>query len=268
MPELAEVEFYRKQWDCGIGQTVDKVHLNGGARIFRETNTRKLRKSLPGSAFQTSECHGKQMLFGFTPEIWLAAHLGMTGQLLVMEASYQPEKHDHLVIFQPNQSLVFRDSRKFGRIRFDQGTKPPTWWSELPPQPISPEFTADRVTAFLARHPKSVIKALLLDQAGFPGIGNWMADEVLWRIRLHPATRCREIPRAQAHQLRDEVRKLSLEALSVIGTDWSDPPDSWLFNHRWKDGGICPRGTCKTPLIREDLRGRTTCWCPNCQVAT
>jgi formamidopyrimidine-DNA glycosylase len=48
--------------------------------------------------------------------------------------------------------------------------------------------------------------------------------------------------------------------MRVIGTDWGRPPDDWLFNHRWMDGGSCPH-TGK-PLRREKIAGRTTCWSP------
>jgi formamidopyrimidine-DNA glycosylase len=51
----------------------------------------------------------------------------------------------------------------------------------------------------------------------------------------------------------------------VIAPAWGDAPDSWLFNHRWKAGGRCPREGCDEPLKRETIRGRTTCWCPRCQ---
>jgi formamidopyrimidine-DNA glycosylase len=37
-------------------------------------------------------------------------------------------------------------------------------------------------------------------------------------------------------------------------------PKSWLFWHRWEDGGKCPR--TKSPLVREEVGGRTTCWSP------
>ena len=65
--------------------------------------------------------------------------------------------------------------------------------------------------------------------------------------------------------LRQTIQQVSQQAMETIGETWADPPDTWLFNHRWKDGGHCPR--CRTPLIREDLRGRTCCWCPKCQKA-
>jgi formamidopyrimidine-DNA glycosylase len=40
-------------------------------------------------------------------------------------------------------------------------------------------------------------------------------------------------------------------------------PDSWLFNHRWENGGLCPK--TGVPLVREEIGGRTTCWSPGRQ---
>jgi formamidopyrimidine-DNA glycosylase len=42
------------------------------------------------------------------------------------------------------------------------------------------------------------------------------------------------------------------------------PPASWLFQHRWKPGGSCPR--CQSGLARATIASRTTAWCPSCQV--
>lgn len=267
MPELAEVEFYRKQWDVGLGAKIERVQLHGFARVFRDAKPRVIKKRLAGATLTNSQCHGKQMLFQFEPGVWLGVHLGMTGKLSVGEPDHKPGKHEHLVLFQAERALIFEDPRKFGRVREHVGEKAPDWWTSLPAQITDKEFTKERLRAFLARHPKSVMKALLLDQKLFPGIGNWMADEVLWRTRIHPSKRGREIPAATADLLWKELRTLCFEALSVIGTDWGDPPDTWLFNHRWKDGGHCPRTGCGQQLLREDVRGRTTCWCPRCQAA-
>ena len=60
------------------------------------------------------------------------------------------------------------------------------------------------------------------------------------------------------------VIRQNLDSLRVIGEDWSDPPDSWLFNHRWEKGGRCPR--TRGPLSHATIGGRTTCWSPRRQV--
>ena len=65
-------------------------------------------------------------------------------------------------------------------------------------------------------------------------------------------------------KLHATLREVCADALEVIGKDWSDPPEAWLFNHRWQDGGRCPRS--RRPLVRAEVGGRTTCWSPVRQV--
>src|SRR2546430_15763968 len=81
MPELAEVEYFRRQWNAGIGHRVIKIALHSGKRIFRGTNTRALPEELAGAHLLTSEARGKRMLFRFSNENWLGLHLGMSGKM-------------------------------------------------------------------------------------------------------------------------------------------------------------------------------------------
>ncbi|HKJ91067.1 MAG TPA: hypothetical protein VJ960_08050, partial [Oceanipulchritudo sp.] len=119
------------------------------------------------------------------------------------------------------------------------------------------------LSEILRRHPRKPLKGLLLDQDAFPGIGNWMADEILWRARLHPAIRADSLSTARQKRLFEETRTVARQALEVIGTNWSTPPDSWLFPHRWKRGGSCP--VSNKPLRHETICGRTTCFSPAIQ---
>lgn len=266
MPELAEVEFYRRQWDSGVGQSVSRVLTHPEARIFRDIPAAAVERGLKSRRFLASHTHGKQMMFEFSDGAWLGLHLGMTGKLHTAGNGYEPEKHDHLVIFLKSVALVFTDTRMFGKLTLDvtDDEASPGWWSDLPPGILDKPFTKRHLVAFVQRFPKTPLKTLLLDQRGFPGIGNWMADEICWRIKIAPQTPTRELAPVKVDELWKATRKVSRDALRVIGTDWSDPPKSWLFRHRWKDGGNCPR--CHSDLERADLRGRTTCWCPECQV--
>ena len=264
MPELAEVEYYRKQWSPGLDQKVAAVHVHSDKRIFRDVDVQALVKSLPGKTLKSSHTHGKQMLFVFGSQQWLGIHLGMTGKTSTQNADYEIAKHDHLVLeLKSGLKLVFSDPRLFGKIRFDQSRMPPDWWSDLPPEVLSEYFTESHLESFLQRRSRAPLKSVLLMQQMFPGVGNWMADEILWRARLHPATRCGQLKPEQRRELYIRLREVCYDALEVIGGDWSTPPDDWLFNHRWKDGGICPKTKC--PLIRETIGGRTTCWSPDWQ---
>ncbi len=263
MPELAEVEYYRKQWDCGLGAAIRAVALHPGKRIFRGANVEALQELLPGSKLRASEARGKQMLFRFSKGFWLGVHLGMTGKLCAEKPDFAPGKHDHLVLFQNKRALVFADTRQFGRVQFHQGVEPPDWWTNLPPDLTSPEFTVAVMEQFLQRHRQLPIKATLLLQKGFLGIGNWMADEILWRVRMHPRTRAGEIKGRTSQALWQSVRFVCRAAVKHIGKDFSDPPRGWLIHERWHSGGKCPRDG--ETLVRETIGGRTTAWCSRCQ---
>lgn len=268
MPELAEVEFFRRQWDPGLGGRVVGLELHSTARIFRGCDVPELRRALTGSVFRESRVHGKNLLFGFSGDIWLGVHLGMTGELRVDPGPGAGGRHDHLVLRQAGRSLVFADSRMFGRVRFEHSMgEPPLWWRELPPAVLDPRFSSRWLDGHLRRRDRAPIKALLLDQAIFPGIGNWMADEILWRLRWHPLIPAGLLGPDAAHVLRHHVRWVSRRALTTIGRDWSDPPATWLYRHRWAAGTRCPRPHCQTLLVRATAAGRTTCWCPGCQPA-
>ncbi len=264
MPELAEVEYYRKQWEPAHGQTVTGVHLNAEKRVFRGIDTRALRKDIVGQKLEDSEAHGKQMCFRFGQSHWLGVHLGMTGKTRILQSGELPEKHDHLVLQMGDaRSLVFSDPRMFGRILYSNTIGEPAWWAMRSPAILSDDFTFERMNQFLERRAKSPIKAVLLMQETFPGVGNWMADEICWSIQVRPHRHAGSLTDGERENLYKALQFISQEALRIIGTDWGDLPDSWLFNHRWKDGGICPKTGCK--LIREKIGGRTTCWSPDWQ---
>ncbi len=282
MPELAEVEFFRRRWwEAGARATVRRAEVWAGSLVFRGLagefagGAMGLANSLAGTHLLHSGTHGKQMWFvckiDRVRRLWLGVHLGMTGSLRAEPSGYIPRKHDALVLRLPRQALVFHDPRQFGRVRAwagKAGARPP-WLRNLPAEILSAKFTPEFVRRVLTRHLRAPLKAVLLMQKYFPGVGNWMADEILWRAKLPP-----RLPAGRAgtpkiaRTLTATIRRVTRDARRVIaGVDGKLPPDlnvhipdSWLFNHRWKDGGLCPK--TKAPLRREVIGGRTTCWSP------
>ncbi len=268
MPELAEVEYFRKKWNPGLGQKIASIHLQSDKRVFRGTSPTLLARKIRGRTLRSSHAHGKQMLFRFGSDAWLGLHLGMTGRLLTASSLHRPSSHDHLVLRTTSHSLIFRDPRLFGRVRFAVSPRAPTWWSQLPPPILSPKFTASYLRKICARRARAPLKALLLMQQFFPGIGNWMADEILWRAAIHPQRRAGSLQPTEIRTLWCECRRVARLALRMIaGHGEVLPPDlnthiprTWLFHHRWADGGRCPK--THQPLLRAAVGGRTTCWCP------
>ena len=266
MPELAEVEYFRRQWDAGLGAKITRVHLHPGKRLFRGLDTKQLAEALTGKKLAASEARAKQMLFEFRAgreRTWLGVHLGMTGKLSVAPADFAPGKHDHLVLFQTKRALVFHDPRIFGRVLFSESPEPPEWWTKLPPAVTSPEFTLEIVQAFFKRRARLAVKGALLVQSAFPGIGNWMADEILWRARIRPQTLCGSLSPARTESIWKETRTVCQLAMETVGVDFSDPPADWLFHERWSTKGHCPR--CGAGLKTATVGGRTTRWCAKCQ---
>lgn len=261
MPELAEVAWFAKQWSPGIGARVTEVICRDRARIFRTASAKGLRRGLQGKRLTRIQTRGKQMMFVFD-DASLGVHLGMTGELLVAARGHAPGKHDHLVIRQAKRSLVFRDPRMFGAIKFAPHAEP-EWWTELPPDILSRGFTKEAVLRYAVRRAGLPLKAFLLQQEMFPGVGNWMADEILWRCGFYPGRRIGHLKRNEIIMLWHETRKVSRSAMRIIGERWGDVPKSWLFHYRWRDGGKCPRDA--STLRREEIGGRTTAWCARCQ---
>jgi len=265
MPELAEVEYFRKRWNPGLKHRIEAVATHDKKRIFRGIDARQFTKALTGATLERSEARGKQMLFvakkpGAKTHVWLGVHLGMTGELRIEPPDFKPAKHDHLVLFQKKHALVFEDPRLFGRVLLGEGTEAPPWWTKLPPDLLSSEFSLKALDTFLKRRTRAPLKAVLLMQERFPGIGNWMADEILWRAAIHPKQLAGSLDAARTKTLYREIRTVCREALRIIGKNWGDLPDSWLFNHRWQKGGTCPRTGAK--LQHATIGGRTTCWSP------
>jgi formamidopyrimidine-DNA glycosylase len=263
MPELAEVEWFRKQWDASRGAEVVDLSLHARNRVFRGSNTRDLQQRLIGEKPLSSHTRGKRMLFKFSGDNWLGIHLGMTGKIRVEGPDYRPTKHDHLVLFQRERALVFTDSRQFGRVRFHHGADEADWWESSGPEINSHEFDQNFFDRFLDRHRKAPIKAILLMQHGFPGIGNWMADEILWRAKVLPSKRTGKSTARERAAIFRATKFVVRRSLETLGNDFSDPPRNWLIHQKWKRDGICP--IHRTPLRHATVAGRTTAWCSRCQ---
>jgi formamidopyrimidine-DNA glycosylase len=100
-------------------------------------------------------------------------------------------------------------------------------------------------------------------QNGFPGIGNWMADEILWRACVLPSKRTGKLTARDRAAIFRASKFVVKKSLQTLGRDFSDPPKNWLIHQKWKRDGICPKH--RTLLRHAIAAGRTTAWCPCCQ---
>jgi len=100
-------------------------------------------------------------------------------------------------------------------------------------------------------------------QNGFAGVGNWMADEILWRSKINPAQLAGKLRAKERREILDQTKFVAREAMRTLAKDFSDPPEDWLIHQKWKANGICPRHGIK--LSHAIVGGRSTVWCSRCQ---
>jgi formamidopyrimidine-DNA glycosylase len=116
------------------------------------------------------------------------------------------------------------------------------------------------------------LKSFLLDQSHVAGVGNIYADEALYRARLHPLSPAGSMKPEHLAALRDGV-VAALEAGLLHGgasiDDYRDGrgergemQNEFLVHTR--EGEPCP--SCGGPISRIVVSGRSTYYCPSCQV--
>lgn len=200
-------------------------------------------------------------------------HFGMTGSFVIKDASVQtyksfkvdttqwPPKFAKLeMVFDNGVQLAFCDPRRLGKIRLRDGDPracPPI--CNLGLDPILDEFDVSYAVSRIQKYTCG-IKALLLDQERvFCGIGNWVADEVLYQANIHPSTPVRAIDEASLRTLVETIKEV-LRIAVAVGARSEDFPKEWLFHYRWSK----KPGQSKSPLKLPD--GENPCARNNCIV--
>jgi formamidopyrimidine-DNA glycosylase len=114
----------------------------------------------------------------------------------------------------------------------------------------------------LARR-RAPIKSVLLDQGLFAGVGNWIADEVLYQAGLRPQRLASELRLGEVGRLRARLRAIVKRAVAV-DADSDRFPRTWLFEHRWGKNAEA-RTARGERIVHDTIGGRTTAWVPSRQ---
>lgn len=254
MPELPDVEHLRQVFRAhATGRTVERVWADPA--VLRNVGLGELQAALRGRTFGEPGRHGK-WLIGWTDGPALVLHFGMTGGLAWSGDEPARHPHDRMGIgFVGGGELRYRDQRKLGGVWLAADRhEVAAHLAHLGPDALAvpePEFL-DRLSRRLGS-----LKAALLDQTLVAGVGNLVADEALWRARLHPR---RPVPTLAPADRRALARAL---ARVLGGLVERGPSRGWLLSVRDLPGAACPR--CRGPLRRTRVAGRTSVFCPRCQ---
>ncbi|MFG3440141.1 bifunctional DNA-formamidopyrimidine glycosylase/DNA-(apurinic or apyrimidinic site) lyase [Nonomuraea sp. NPDC047897] len=277
MPELPEVEVVRRglaQWVAGR-QIVAAEVLHPRAVRRHLAGPDDFTARLKGRVVLSAERRGKYLWLPLSgAEEALLAHLGMSGQLLVVEPGSPPEKHlrVRLGFGDGGSDLRFVDQRTFGHIMLSpllDGVPAPI--AHIAPDPFEASFDDDRFAAALRRR-RTEVKRALLDQSLISGVGNIYADEALWLARLHGARPTQTLTRPKVAELLAAVREVMTAALHQGGTSF----DSLYVNVNGESGYFerslevygrrdRPCSRCGTPIMREAFMNRSSFSCPRCQ---
>jgi len=264
MPELPEVEtIARKLKPDLIGKTIMNADLRW-SRTLAAPSPRKFRELIKGQEIKEVTRRAKYFILGLSDST-LLIHLRMSGDLLIKDSTSEPEKHDRLIIkLSGAKSLVFNDTRKFGRVWLT--ATPENVLSKLGPEPLSRDFTPAWLYAALRKKHRQ-LKPLLLDQTFLAGLGNIYTDEALHAAKLHPLAASDSVTSKQAEALHEAIRKVLKEGIRRDGAsiDWVYRGGEFQNFFRVYDRAGKPCPVCGAKIERVTVGQRGTHFCPKCQ---
>ena len=282
MPELPEVETVRS----GLHKlTIDRP-IQGGEVLLPRTlaypqDIEQFWQGIIDKAIASWQRRGKYLLAELkdksqNPAGWLGVHLRMTGQLLWLQQDSTLQKHTRIRLFFPEDwELRFVDTRTFGKFWY----VPPateiesiiTGLQKLGPEPFARDFSLKYFTEKLHNR-RRLIKTLLLDQAIVAGIGNIYADEALFKSGIKPDTVAADLNPQQIKRLHAAIINVLQTSIDKGGTTFSDFLDLLGVSGNYGDSALVygrkeqPCRVCGTAIETIKLGGRSSHFCPSCQV--
>ncbi|KAK2425464.1 MUTM protein-1 [Trifolium repens] len=276
MPELPEVEAARKAVeDNCIGKKITKCIVADDSKVIDGVSHSDFEASVIGKTIVAARRKGKNMWLQLDSPPFPSFQFGMAGAIYIKGVAVTkykrsavndeeewPSKYSKFFIqLDDGLELSFTDKRRFARVRLlkDPTSVPPI--SELGPDALFEPMTLDVFTERLHKK-KTEIKALLLDQSYISGIGNWVADEVLYQARIHPRQIASSLTAENCTTLHKYIKEVIEKAVEV-GADSSQYPTNWIFHSREKKSGKAFVDGKKIDFITAG--GRTTAYVPELQ---
>jgi formamidopyrimidine-DNA glycosylase len=265
VPELLEVELYRQLATTSLDRPIAKVWVGNARVVGPPATVVGLRRALVGRRFSAARRRGKLLVLDTASPDGsrgpsLGVRFGMTGGLLVDDRAaldrlrhsaghYTPKWVRFRIHFSDGGEFALHDPRRFGRVLLDPDEE------RLGPDAAAVTLAELRgALASTAPGGGPPLKARLLDQERLAGIGNLLADEILWRAALSPLEPSGSLSGAELRRLHRHLRA-TLDQLAVRGGSHTGD----LIDER-RLGGHCPRDG--TALVTAAVGGRTTWWCP------
>lgn len=272
-PELPEVETVRQQLSRPLPLKILQEEMSEVIGSLLKPQNREF--SPVGMSIQSIERKGKLMTMVFDKDHYLLSHFGMSGGWRLSKEKVL-EKHTHLQFKCTDKNgqihyLAFVDPRRFGHLFYFKKENAEKKWNELGVDISTPEFSAEYLKKVIRKFPNKQIKAFLLDQKYFAGVGNYIASEICARAGIRPTRRNQRIKDAEIPKIIEATKMVLDGTLKTNGTTFSG---GYSDASGEKGMGVAHlvvfyQTTCqlcqKTPVKKIVLAGRGTYYCPHCQ---
>ena len=272
MPELPEVEVTRRKMEAwGLGQRIARLHCHPDPIVYENLSAHRYEQALAGAQILGVHRRGKQIFWELDRSPWPLFHLGMSGEVLLGRDGEEPTPALRLrrpprvtprslkleISLENGGRLLFVDPRRFGRLRLRRDPLGESPLAALGPDAFD-ALPSPRALAELLAPRKLSLKGFLLDQSLLAGIGNWVADEVIYQARLDPRCPAQDLIEPQVRALHRTLKRVLSRAVNC-DADAARFPRTWLFHHRWGkvDGARTAKGE---PIEFLTVAGRTTAW--------
>ncbi|AZQ44092.1 Fpg/Nei family DNA glycosylase [Nonlabens ponticola] len=258
MPELPEVQGYKTYIDStSLHHTIESMDCRDDRLLKKDIRTFK--KHLVGVQLSGTRRIGKYSFVETTGDKILVMHFGMTGKPTYYKDADARPKFGHIVLsFENGFQLVFENKRKFG------------WWDliddieaykkEHDLSDDARELSLDDFKKSLSSR-KTDIKKVIMDQSVAAGIGNWLADEVLYQAKIHPQLKVADMSEERIEHLHKTMQEV-IEVTIEHDAHYSDFPDHYLMHIR-EEGADCHHTSSKIKKIK--VGGRATYFSPQWQ---
>lgn len=277
MPELPEVERARRLAEAVVvGRRIERVWCGDDRIVFDAVGQRRWRRALEGRRVEAARRWGKQLWLQLDAAPHPLFHLGMSGALKTPGSApiqlksgpredrpvWPPRYLKVRLRLDDGGELAMTDARRLGRalLRDDPEREPPV--ARLGFDPLLAMPGPARFAEML-RARRGIVKSLLLDQTFAAGVGNWIADEVLYQAGIDPRRRAPSLTDEEARRLRARLASIVKRAVAA-NADSSRYPRTWIFHRRW--GRQADARTVRGERIEHlTIGGRTTAWAPTAQ---
>lgn len=269
MPELPEVETIRL-----FLQPLLKGKRIIAVDVFEKKQFIGNKDAIVGLKVDDVLRYGKVLEIYLSHSLILYVHLRMSGQLLYLnnKPSRLP-KHTRIIMTFSDQSiLLFDDTRKFGWFRVEDSIKNQAFLP-LGIEPFDPTFTSDYLKKIFSKSAKP-IKVFLLDQTKIAGLGNIYANEALFKAGIRPTRKTNSLTFNEIEDLKKAIIGVLKDGIFHGGSSAKDGkyirPDGSLGNYQHhflvyqKEKTPCIN-SCGSIIVRMNLGGRGTFYCPLCQ---